>query len=63
MDRQPGAAHLDRFLVQPGAAVLFAELRKSNRRRILLDAAPKVFDSRMLSHGIEPTRLETGIRG
>ena len=41
---------VDRLLVLPGAPVFFGELRKGNRRRILLDAASKVVDSRIVSH-------------
>ena len=41
MDRQSGAADLDRILVVPRPPVLLGELGKSNRRRILLDPAPQ----------------------
>ena len=39
--REPGAADRDRFIVGAGAAALFGELRKSNRRRVRLDPASK----------------------
>ena len=39
MNSQPGATDLDRFFVLAGAPVLFRELRKGDRRRVLLDPA------------------------
>ena len=48
--REAGAAGLDRFLELAGPPELLGELRKSNRRRILLDPASKVFDTRIVSH-------------
>src|SRR2546428_9692133 len=49
---QAGAADVDRFLKLPGAPELLGELRKSNRRRILLDPASKVVDPRIVAHGV-----------
>ena len=50
MNREPGAADLDRFFVLPGAPAFFRELRESDRRRILLDPASKVVNARLVGH-------------
>jgi hypothetical protein len=47
---QAGLAHPDGFLAVTCTAMLFSELRKSNRRRVLLDPASKVFDPRVVGH-------------
>ena len=55
-DRYPGwtcqarAAHLHCLGEQPGAAVFLGQLRKSNRRRVLLNPASQVVDSRIVGH-------------
>jgi hypothetical protein len=51
---EAGAADGDRLLAPPGAAVLFREGRKRNRRRIHLDPASQFFDARALSHSVRP---------
>ncbi len=50
MELQSRAADVDRFLVLPRPPALFGELRKRNRRRILLDPASKVVYSRVIRH-------------
>jgi hypothetical protein len=45
-----GRVDANRVLVLPGAPVLLRELRKSNRRRILLDPASKFFNPRVVRH-------------
>src|SRR5437867_8353639 len=50
MDGEAGAAGVDGFVKMSGAAALFGELRERNRRRVLLDPASKVFDSRVFGH-------------
>ena len=58
MDGEAGAAHLDRLGVLPGAAVLLGELRECNRRRVLLDPASEVLNTRIVGHArpsISPT--------
>jgi hypothetical protein len=47
---QTGLAHLDGFLAVTSAAVLFRKLRKSNRRRILVNPASKILNSRVIRH-------------
>jgi hypothetical protein len=47
---QTGLAHLDGFLAVTGTAVLFRKLRKSNRRRILVNPASKILNSRVIRH-------------
>ena len=60
MQPEAGAADVDRFLVLPGAAAFFGELRKRNRRRILLDPASKVFNARVVSHILTARRSPFG---
>ena len=50
MELQPGAAGIDRFLILLRPPALFGELRKSNRRRILLDPASEVFYPLVVGH-------------
>ena len=50
MNGEAGAAHLDRFFVAAGAPAFFGELRKRNRRRILLDPASKIVNPLILGH-------------
>jgi len=40
--RQAREADRDRFVILAGAAALFGELRKSNRRRVRLDPASQL---------------------
>ena len=47
---QTGAADADRLVELPGPAMLLRELRKSNRRRILLDPASKFFNPWIVRH-------------
>jgi hypothetical protein len=47
---QAGLAHPDRFLTGTRAAILFRELRKSNRRRILENPASKILYPRVIRH-------------
>jgi hypothetical protein len=56
MDGQPCAADLDSLCKLPGAPVFLGELRKSNRRRVLLDPAPQVFDARIVGHSRQFSR-------
>src|SRR5437868_1943834 len=50
VDRETGAAGVDSFLTLPGAPQFFGELRKCNRRRILLDPASKIVDALVVGH-------------
>src|SRR5690349_18774137 len=53
---EAGPADAHGVLELPGPSMLFGELRKSNRRRILLDPASKFFNPRVVRHkryGIE----------
>jgi hypothetical protein len=50
MDRHTGAADAHGFRRAAGAAELFGERRKRQRRRILLDPAPQVFNARAVRH-------------
>ena len=50
MNRQTGAAGVDSFLELARSAALLGQLRKSNRRRILLDPAPQVVDTGVFGH-------------
>ena len=61
MNRQAGAADVDGVLMLPGAPVFFGELREGDGRRILLDPAPKVCDSRIFRHAVG--RCKPEIRG
>ena len=54
MDREARAAGLDRLFVAASAPVLFGELRKRNRRRVLLDPASKLFNARIVRHVYPP---------
>ena len=47
---QPGAGDANRLLELAGAPVLLRELRKRNRRRILLDPASKFFNPLAVRH-------------
>ena len=47
---EAGAARRDRVLITARATVLFGELRKRNRRRILLDPASKFFYTGIVRH-------------
>ena len=47
---QADLTHLDRFLAVTGTAVLLRELRKSNRRRVLLNPASKILNPRVIRH-------------
>ena len=51
VEGQAGAADADGFLRATGAAELFGERRKRQRRRILLDPASQVFNPRAVRHG------------
>jgi hypothetical protein len=48
LQTRPG--DLDRLVVLAGTAMLFGELRKCNRRRILEDPASKFSNPRIISH-------------
>ena len=52
MTGEAGAADVHRFLQLPCPAALFGELRESDRRRILLDPASKVFNPRIVCQGL-----------
>lgn len=43
-------AHPDRFRAVSRAPVLLGQLRKRNRRRILLDPASKILNPRVVRH-------------
>jgi hypothetical protein len=47
---QAGPAHPNGLVELAGAPVLFCKLRKSNRRRVLLDPASKFFNPRVVRH-------------
>jgi hypothetical protein len=47
---QASLAYPDGFLAVTGTAMLFSELRKSNRRRILLDPASKIVNPTVFRH-------------
>ena len=51
MDGKPGSAGCDRVFVAASPPVLFGELRKRNRRRVLLDPASKFFNTWIVRHG------------
>jgi hypothetical protein len=57
MERQAGAAGVDRVLILLRPPALFGELRKRNRRRILLDPASKVFNPRIVGHLLYGTTM------
>jgi len=57
VDRETGAAGVDSFLTLPGAPQFFGELRKCNRRRILLDPASKIVDALVVGHAAIRARL------
>jgi len=50
VSRETGAADFNGFFELAGAPEFFGELRKRNRRRILLDPAAKVVDARIVAH-------------
>ena len=52
MTLEPGTANGHRLTVITRATVLFGQLRKRNRRRILLDPASKVFNPGVRCHAI-----------
>ena len=47
---QPGVAHADGLVEFPSPPVFLGELRKRNRRRILLDPASKFFNPWVVRH-------------
>jgi len=47
---EAGATDAHGFVVLTGTAVFFGELRKRNRRRILLNPASKFFNPRVFRH-------------
>jgi hypothetical protein len=47
---QPGLADPDSFLAVASPSILFRKLRKSNRRRILLNPASKIPNPRVIRH-------------
>ena len=49
MVREAGAADVDGFVVGAFAAQLFGELRKRHRRRVRLDPASEVENSRIVA--------------
>ena len=49
---EPGAADCDGVMKIAAPPVLFPELRKSKRRRVLVDPAAKLVDATIVSHGI-----------
>src|SRR5262245_2633360 len=56
--RQPVPAHLDGFLELADSPVLFGKLRKSNRRRILLDPTSKLLNPGVVgTHADQSTAL------
>jgi hypothetical protein len=62
VDGQAGAADVDGFLDLPRAAALLCELRKCNRRRILLDPASKIFDPLIVCHSLHLLHAAAGDR-
>ena len=51
MNGETRAAGDDGLVIAAGAPVFLSELRKRNRRRILLDPASKLLNSRIVGHG------------
>lgn len=51
MDRKPCAADRDRLFIAASPPVFFGELRKRDRRRVLLDPASKLLNTGMVGHG------------
>jgi hypothetical protein len=45
MNLEAGPARVDGLVESAGAAQFFGKLRERNRRRILLDPAPEIFDA------------------
>jgi hypothetical protein len=52
--------HPDGFFAVSRAPVLFGQLRKRNRRRILLDPASKILNPRVIRHASIMVRLAAG---
>jgi hypothetical protein len=52
MKGEADAARIHRVLMLAGTPVFLGELRKGNRRRVLLDPPTKVFDLRVVGHGL-----------
>ena len=50
MNRETGAAGFNRLVEPPGAAELLRELGKSNRRRVALNPASKIFNPLIVRH-------------
>jgi hypothetical protein len=50
MNREAAAAGGNGLVIMAGPAVLFGQLRKSDRRRVALDPASKLFNPRVISH-------------
>jgi hypothetical protein len=50
MDRKPGAARGNGFLVAACAAIFLCELCKGNRRRVFFDPASKLLNARVVCH-------------
>ena len=50
MNGESRAAHVHRLFELSCAAVLFGELRESDRRRVLLDPSSEIFETRIVSH-------------
>jgi hypothetical protein len=49
---EAGARRVDCVLQSSHAAVLLGELRKRNRRRVLLDPTSKAFKAGVIGHGL-----------
>jgi len=58
VDSQPGAAGIDRVMEIAVPPVLFPELRKGNRRRVLFNPATKLVDATIVSHGVNLTLVD-----
>jgi hypothetical protein len=58
---QAGPAHANCLVELAGPPVFFCKLRKSNRRRILLDPASKFFNPRVHHAGDYGTAIAIGL--
>src|SRR5207249_2937320 len=57
---ETGAADVDGFLEAAGAPQLLGELRKRDRRRILLQASAKIIDARRIGHSVSYQKKTPG---
>jgi hypothetical protein len=60
MNGEPRTARGYRIVIAARSTILFAELSKRNRRRILLDPASKILNPRVIRHASIMVRLAAG---